>query len=149
MSNFRYAVQCPERGSRRVGCFVYSTDRPFVALSPVLPDLVALYRWMRENGWRSILNGVWTCERIPKRFRALLTLQSDNQFIRYFDELIDAQHLCSRIARQDHLTLELFNKKKARFKDFSIEDTQEHELYNVADWDDYFGIQWSGPSSRS
>jgi len=50
-----YTVQCVDVSTRQKGCFLFDAKHwqatgQFLAVSPVLPDLDALYRWDSMNG---------------------------------------------------------------------------------------------------
>lgn len=64
MATYHYAVQCTDKTSGKIGCFIYDDSAKFVAISPVCVDLVELFAWMRAHGWRSIPGGIWTCEQV-------------------------------------------------------------------------------------
>lgn len=50
-----YTVQCRDVTSGKTGCFLYDTAHwqktgEFKAVSPVMPDLDAFYKWDNANG---------------------------------------------------------------------------------------------------
>jgi hypothetical protein len=48
------AIQCTAEGGK-VGTFLFEPGTwPFRAVSPIFPDLVALYAWTEANGWREV-----------------------------------------------------------------------------------------------
>jgi len=49
---FKNAIQCTDRVSGSVGCFIYPEDKPFEAHSPVFDGLVELYDWLKSNGYK-------------------------------------------------------------------------------------------------
>lgn len=53
METLAHCIQCKDRVSGKIGSFIYSNDKPFEAVSPVFVDLVGLYSWMNQNGYRS------------------------------------------------------------------------------------------------
>lgn len=49
--NAHLAIQCRD-ATGALGSFLFEPEsRPFAAVSPVMPDLVALFGWMDANGW--------------------------------------------------------------------------------------------------
>lgn len=60
----KYTVQCTHPDTGETGCWLFAGEshrQPGSALCPVMPDLLALFRWMHQNGWRT-LDG-WRAEK--------------------------------------------------------------------------------------
>jgi hypothetical protein len=49
-----YCIQCTDRSSGKVGCFVFHSSNPYVAVSPVFDGLQGLYGWMAARGFESV-----------------------------------------------------------------------------------------------
>jgi hypothetical protein len=47
---YRIAVQCKDVASGKTATFIRDENK--VAVSPLFRDLVELFPWMRENGWK-------------------------------------------------------------------------------------------------
>lgn len=50
---YSYCVQCVDKTSGKVGCFAFSEDNRFVAISPVFGDLVAFYEWLNTSEFKA------------------------------------------------------------------------------------------------
>ena len=48
----KFAIQCKETESEKVGTFIYDERRPFFAVSPVWRDCVEAFDWMHKHGYR-------------------------------------------------------------------------------------------------
>lgn len=81
-----------------------------------------------------------------KRFETYLTLKNGKRFVRQFDDLNEAKRLCGRVAEADANSADRCGHSQ-RFESFAIDDTHDGTTYLVADWDDYFGIHWSEPTT--
>jgi hypothetical protein len=84
------------------------------------------------------------------RYRATLMLRAGCVFVRAFPSLEPAKALCNRVAMADALSADLSSDGHSRFVTFEIVDTHNAVVYSVADYDDYFGIEWheAAPSPR-
>jgi hypothetical protein len=76
------------------------------------------------------------------RYRAMLTLRAGGFFLRAFPSLDHAKALCNRVAMADALSTDLSSDGHSRFVTFAIVDMHNAAVYSVADYDDYFGIEW-------
>ena len=64
-----YTIQCDHPETKETGCWIFkgsSHRKPGTSLSPVFKDCVALYRWMRENGWEHTPGGILDCRRVEQ-----------------------------------------------------------------------------------
>lgn len=60
----QHCMQCTDRDSGKVGDFLHNGD--YRAVSPVFPDLLELFRYMRQEGLRLVPGKLWEVERIPE-----------------------------------------------------------------------------------
>lgn len=76
------------------------------------------------------------------RYRVMLTLRAGGVFLRAFPSLDRAKALCNRVALADALSADRSSDGHSRFVTFEIVDMHNAAVYSVADYDDYFGIEW-------
>ena len=50
---YKEAIQCTDKLTGKVGCFIYPSDKEMEAHSPVFNGLVELYVWLFKNGYRN------------------------------------------------------------------------------------------------
>ena len=50
MGELYYCIQCVDRKTGYIGDFIHNGDK--VAISPVFDNLVQLYKWATDNGYR-------------------------------------------------------------------------------------------------
>lgn len=48
-----FCIQCTDKLSGDTGSFVYDTDKPFEAVSPVFPDTTVLFHWIAGHGYQT------------------------------------------------------------------------------------------------
>lgn len=50
-TDLRWCIQCTDKTSMTVGSYVYHRLAPNHAVSPVFPDLIGLFSWMKQQGY--------------------------------------------------------------------------------------------------
>lgn len=65
---FRFCIQCKDLKSGTTGDFVFNSDKPFHAISPVFSSYQDLYHWKLENGYQNaqVTTGPFALQRDPK-----------------------------------------------------------------------------------
>ncbi len=51
LTDLQWCIQCTDRESQTIGSFAYHRLAPFRAVSPVFPDCIGLFHWLKQQGY--------------------------------------------------------------------------------------------------